>query len=430
MRLAATLIHRWAGLAIALFLVVSGLTGAVISWDHEIDEWLNSDLYTVDSQGEFRSPIELAAVIERHDPRAQVVYIPLHIEAGHSVGYLVQPRIDAHTGKPQPLDYTHVFIDPVTAQIVGTRDASKASFSPRNLMPFLRNLHESLHLPAAWGSDRWGYQLMGIVALIWLLDSFVALYLTLPKRRAQAATRARTGMHTGATTPAGPGPGRSWLQRWKPSWLVRWRAGGYKLHFDLHRAAGLWIWIVILIIAFTSFSLNLYREVFYPAMSMVSQVTPGPFETRPIAPPDQPIEPRIDFDTALHNALAEAQKQNWDRPAGGIFYARNMGFYSIAFFHPGADHGSGGMEIANLYIDGQDGRYLGDYLPWRGTAADIFVQLQFPLHSGRILGFTGRVLMSLMGLVVAMLSITGIVIWARKRRARLHAAWRDKTARA
>ncbi|HEY9571669.1 MAG TPA: PepSY domain-containing protein, partial [Pusillimonas sp.] len=52
--------------------------------------------------------------------------------------------------------------------------------------------------------------------------------------------------------------------------------------------------------------------------------------------------------------------------------------------------------------------------------ADIFVQLQFPLPSGRILGFPGRVMMSLMGLVVAMLSVTGIVIWARKRRARKH----------
>jgi hypothetical protein len=29
---------------------------------------------------------------------------------------------------------------------------------------------------------------------------------------------------------------------------------------------------------------------------------------------------------------------------------------------------------------------LGERLPWKGTAADIFVQAQFPLHSGRILG--------------------------------------------
>lgn len=436
MRFAATLIHRWAGLFIALFLILSGLTGAVISWDHEIDEWLNSDLYEVASRGEFHSPIELAGLIEQRDPRAQVVYIPLHLEEGHSAGYLVQPRIDPDTGKPHALDYTHVFIDPVTAQIVGTRDAGKASFSARNLMPFLRELHESLNLPAAWGSDRWGYRLMGIIALVWLLDSFVALYLTLPRRKKRTANQARASMNASAAMDtisavhAEAAKASTWLQRWKPSWLVRWRAGGYKLNFDLHRAVGLWVWSIILIIAFTSFSLNLYREVFYPAMSLVSQVTPGPFETRPMAPPNQPIEPKVGFDTALRNAVQEAHKQNWDRPAGGIFYARSLGFYSVAFFHPGADHGSGGMEIANMYFDGKDGHFLGDYLPWRGTAADIFVQLQFPLHSGRILGFTGRVLMSLMGLIVAMLSVTGIVIWARKRRARLHAAWRDKPAHA
>ncbi|WP_038382710.1 PepSY domain-containing protein, partial [Bradyrhizobium elkanii] len=60
-------------------------------------------------------------------------------------------------------------------------------------------------------------------------------------------------------------------------------------------------------------------------------------------------------------------------------------------------------------------------LPWVGTAADVFVQMQFPLHSGRIAGLPGRILISLMGLVVAALSVTGVVIWWRKRRARIGA---------
>jgi uncharacterized iron-regulated membrane protein len=47
------------------------------------------------------------------------------------------------------------------------------------------------------------------------------------------------------------------------------------------------------------------------------------------------------------------------------------------------------------------------------------VQAQFPLHSGRIVGLPGRILISIMGLVVAALSVTGVVIWWRKRRARL-----------
>lgn len=420
MRLVATLIHRWAGLFIALFLIISGLTGAVISWEHEIDDWLNGDLIKTDSRGKFHSPLELARIVQADDPHAQVVYVPLHLEEGHTAAYLVQPRIDAATGKPFELGYTHVFIDPVTTRIVGRRDATEVSLSPRSLMPFLRELHYNLHLPEFWGSDRWGYQMMGIIALVWLLDSFVAIYLTFPFRRRQAAT-------SQDEKDAAP-DSKSWWQRWMPAWRVRWAAGGYRRNFDLHRAGGLWIWGVILIIAFTSFSLNLYREVFYPMMSLVSEVTPGPFETRPIAPPNQPIQPKVDFEQVLQLAHAEAAQQNWERPPGGIFYARSMGFYSVAFFHPGADHGSGGMEIANMYFDGADGRFIGDYLPWKGTAADIFVQLQFPLHSGRILGLPGRILMSLMGLIVVVLSVTGIVIWVRKRRSRMHSTLRDKAS--
>lgn len=404
LRRVATLLHRWVGLFIALFLVVAGLTGAVISWEHQIDEWLNKDLYTVSSEGAFLPFNELAGRVEAGDPRAQVVYMPLQYEAGHSVSFMVQPRVGPD-GQLYELGYDQVFMDPVTGEIIGQRDTSNVSLSTRTLMPFLRQLHENLHVPAFWGSDRWGYQLMGIIALVWLLDSFIGFYLTLPKRNSSArstSVRSRT----------------SWFQRWKPAWKMRLNAGAYKLNFDYHRAIGLWAWGLIFIIAFTSFSLNLYREVFYPAMSMVSKVTPGPFETRPSTPFNQPIEPALTFQDIRDIAQERAQQEQWERPPAGIFYARNMGFYSVAFFHPGADHSSGGMEIANMYFDAQDGRYLGEYVPWKGTAADIFVQLQFPLHSGRILGLFGRILMSVMGLLVAALAITGVVIWARKRRAR------------
>ena len=64
------------------------------------------------------------------------------------------------------------------------------------------------------------------------------------------------------------------------------------------------------------------------------------------------------------------------------------------------------------------GALLGERQPWKGTAADIFVQAQFPLHSGRILGLPGRILISFMGVVVAMLSVTGVIIWWRKRASR------------
>lgn len=60
----------------------------------------------------------------------------------------------------------------------------------------------------------------------------------------------------------------------------------------------------------------------------------------------------------------------------------------------------------------------------------MFLQAQFPLHSGRILDLPGRVLVSLMGLVAAVLSLTGVLLWARKQRARALPALRRSPAAA
>lgn len=402
-----TLVHRWVGLTVALFLIVAGLTGAVTSWDHELDEWLNADIMQAPGRGPLLDPMKLAAAVEAADPCARVTYVTLGLEEGHAASFLVRPHTDASTGRPYVLGYNNVFIDPVTAQITGRRDSGAVSLSRRSLMPFLRSVHYSLHIPAFWGTDRWGYWLMGGVALMWLLDSFVAFYLTVPRRL----------RNTPAPEPRHRTPG-NWWQRWRPAWLVRWTAGGYKLTFDLHRAGGLWVWGITLVVAFTSFSLNLYREVFYPVMSLVSRTTPGPYETQTPAPFGTYIAPKLGFPEAVRVARAEAKRRGFEMPAGGVYYGGDYGFYNVSFFDPRDEQGASGMGLSNLYIDANDGRVLGEQRPWKGTTADVFLQLQLPLHSGRILGLPGRIMMSLMGLIVAMLSVTGIVIWWRKRRAR------------
>ncbi|MGP1614910.1 MAG: PepSY domain-containing protein, partial [Pollutimonas bauzanensis] len=363
MRAFFTLLHRWAGLAIALFLIVAGLTGAVTSWDHELDEWLNADIMQTPGRGPLQDPLTLAAAVEAADPRVQVNYMTLGLEEGHAASFLVRPLVDPGTGRPYALDYNNVFVDPVTAQITGQRDSRAISLSRRSLMPFLRHLHYSLHIPAFWGTDRWGYWLMGGVALVWLLDSFVAFYLTMPR-----PLRSARG---GAPRHRKPG---NWWQRWKPSWLLRWAAGGYKLNFDLHRAGGLWVWGIILVVAFTSFSLNLYREIFYPLMSLVSQTTPGPYETQAPAPLGTYIEPRLGFADAARVAQAEARRRGFETQAGGMYYGGDYGFYNVSFFDPADEMGALGMGLSNLYIDAADGRVLGEHRPWKGTAADVFVQ--------------------------------------------------------
>ncbi len=166
-------------------------------------------------------------------------------------------------------------------------------------------------------------------------------------------------------------------------------------------------------------------EVFSPLMRAVSSYTPTPFEQRTAAPLDAPIEPKLSFADIIAKASAEGRARGWNAPVGGVYYAQQYGVYDAHFFYPGEDHGTAGVAPARLFYDGQDGRTLGARVPWAGTAADIFVQLQFTLHSGRILGIPGRILISFMGLLVATLSVTGVVIWYRKRRSRLLAKARN-----
>ncbi|MGH8615454.1 MAG: PepSY domain-containing protein, partial [Gammaproteobacteria bacterium] len=41
------LMHRYVGLAMTVFLILVGLTGSVLAFNHELDRWLNPELLSV-----------------------------------------------------------------------------------------------------------------------------------------------------------------------------------------------------------------------------------------------------------------------------------------------------------------------------------------------------------------------------------------------
>ncbi|MGO3934257.1 siderophore utilization protein FsrB [Rhodopseudomonas pseudopalustris] len=404
-------LHRCAGLLTAAFLFFSGVTGAVISWDHELDDVLNARLFDVSTTGPAIASIELASQIERRDPRARVVHLFMTPEQGHSLWFFVMPRIDPSTGKRYTLDYNQVFIDPNTGEELGRRSWGAVwPVTRETFVSFLYKLHYTMHIPEFRGSDRWGMRILGVIAIIWTIDCFVGFYLTLPSRR-----RARAGQAPAVARALGKG----FRVRWVPAWKIKTTGSAYRINFDIHRAVSLWTWALLFVIAFTAFSLNLYFEVFSPLMKTVSNYTPTPYEQRPYRDLDDPIEPNMTYADIAERAIADGKARGLTAPLGSLNYGPAHGVYAAAFFKPGDEHGAAGVGPAQLYYDSADGRPLGDRLPFVGTAADIFVQMQFPLHSGRILGLPGRILISVMGLVVAALSVTGVVIWARKRRARI-----------
>jgi uncharacterized iron-regulated membrane protein len=396
MRRIFVVVHRWFGLFTAVFLAIAGLTGAIISWDHELDEWLNPQFYRAKSGAteavEAPQALALADRIEREDGRLRVSYLPVRAAEGRALSVFVQPRVDPKTGQPYELTFNQLAIDPGTGEVQARRMWGEVSLARENFLSFLYKLHYSMHIPESGGID-FGLLFMGIVAVVWSIDCFVALWLSFPSRKT-----------------------------WRKSFAFRLREGGHKLNFDLHRSGGVWVWLVLLMLSVTAVSMNLRDQVMRPIVSLFSTLSDDPFASRTPSPPERPIEPRLDRAAALALGRRDAQQRGVEKPAGALFHAAAYGVYGVGFFDLDNDHGDGSLGNPWLYFDGSDGKYVGGSIPGTGSAGDLFMQAQFPLHSGRLFGVAGRVFVSFMGLVVAMLSVTGIVIWARKRRARLASA--------
>jgi uncharacterized iron-regulated membrane protein len=312
---------------------------------------------------------------------------------------MVLPRTNAATGRPYPLDFNQIAVDPATGAIQGRREWGAVSLARLNLIPFIYKFHYTLQLPFT-GSVDTGTWLMGMVGIIWLFDTMIALWLSFPSFKA-----------------------------WRKSFAFRVRRGGYALTFDLHRSGGVWIWGLLMIVALTSISMNLSTPVVRPVVSLFSKFTPDPINNPELLRPAQPGDPVLSRERIVQLAQAAGKAQNLKAPPGGIYYVEPLHAYGVGFYAPGMDHGDIGLGNAWMYWDAATGKPLGASIPGKGTAADIFMQAQFPLHSGRILGLGGRILVSTVGVLVAMLSATGLLIWLKKLNARRRSAQNASAAR-
>ena len=380
-------LHRWVGLAVAGFLVVAGLTGSVIAFNHELDEWLNPELFRTSTRGPSLDPLALAERVEAADPTMRVTYVPLEVEPGHALVLGTTGRIDPTTGISHQPEYVEVFIDPVTGSRVGERVWGACCFERKHLLPFLYKLHYSLHVPLPWGM--W---LMGGIAIAWALDCFVGVYLTLPRGR-RAAPAAE-----------------SFWSRWKPSWLVSLQANRYRINFDLHRALGLWAWGVLFVVAFTGGYLALTYEVFRPALGTVMSLSPDPFNPANMR---DTADAEVSLTSVVDRARAEATARGWAAP-WDVFRSPEFGLIGVGF----GDHHAPGLGVPWMYFDAASGAPVEAEIPGVGTRGDVLTQWMFPLHSGQAFGLAGRILIAISGVAVAVLSVTGVVIWQKKWRGR------------
>ena len=402
-------LHRWSGLAMCGFLVIVGLTGSVIAFREELDVWLNPDLMRVPILDVSPlDPLQLREKAEALEPRIRVDAIALAQAPGRSMPISFTPRIDPQTGKPFELPFNEIFLDPYTGEKLGERQNCAVSLAKENIVCFIYRIHTSLALPESAGGL--GSYLLGGTALVWTIDCFVAFYLTFPMRRRNGPSAAP----------------KSWWSRWRPAWLVKLGAGAYRINFDIHRAFGLWTFLMLFVFAWSSVFFNL-NVVYTPVMSLAFDMT------LPTALPDldTPLEnPALSWREALSRGR-ELTKEAGERygfttlseQSLGLEHAKGVYTYMV---RSSRDFSKRGDTV--VAFDANSGVFKS--LTAASTVAPGWVVTQWfvSLHMAQIFGRPMQIFVCAMGFVITALSATGVVIWWKKRTARKFRAQRDGAA--
>jgi uncharacterized iron-regulated membrane protein len=175
----------------------------------------------------------------------------------------------------------------------------------------------------------------------------------------------------------------------------------------------LWLWGVLLIVAATGVGMNLPDQVVRPIVSLFSTLKPSLEEVAAKRASAHPKPALLSYDDAIARLKVEAAKHQWQVTPQLIFHYAAYNAYGVGFTRAG-ENAQTGLGSSYYYFDDRNGVLLDADIVGQGSAGDIYMQAQYQLHTGRIIGLPGRILICLTGLIVAMLSMTGIYIWVRK----------------
>jgi uncharacterized iron-regulated membrane protein len=386
-------LHRYVGLLLATFLFIEGVTGALLAFKADLQGAFDPRL--VAAKPPPGAPrLGLAALAKRAEALEPKEHAAYFAENGEDrVTIRMYGRRNLETGARYPDDPFFVILDPYTGERLAAAEPTTgtARFLAA-VMPFVLALHVNL----AIGEK--GVWVLFVVALCWTIDCFVGFYLTLPVTL------------------------EKFWKRWKPAWLIKWRGSFYRINFDLHRAGGLWLWLMLLVFAWSSVQLTDRLDVYEWVMSRVLPYR-GDAEDSALFPQRESSAPfRLGWEEAQAAGERlmdeEAMRQGFKiaRPHSlNRFEESRLYNYTVVTDRPFPQD-----QMATVFFDADTGAFHARMYASDGKIGDVLTSWLRGLHMARDpMDFIAyRFFIIIVGLVVATLSVTGVYIWWKKRRAR------------
>ena len=207
--------HLWLGLSLGLLLSIYGVTGSILVFYEEIDEWLNSELLIVKPPEHSAAYRPLAAIFEAGrkvmptQAKHTFATYPRNEQATFKLRYAV-------TAADGVREIWLVAVDPYTAQVTGKRLLERSdSLIPQTFIDFIFKLHYALLIKSHDVST----VVVGLSGALLMISVLTGLIVWWPL----------TG-------------------RWRQALTVKRKASAERLHYDLHKTAGFYSALVLSLI--------------------------------------------------------------------------------------------------------------------------------------------------------------------------------------
>ncbi len=351
-------VHLWIGVGLLVALVPLSVTGSILVWHDQIDRTLYADRYAV-TGGMVSMPVETYAVVAQaaFGERAQLTQVRLPQKSGDPVVAVGRmPGPPGPGGRPRSLN---AWIDPPTARVLDTAEVANG-FSM-----VMHRVHGSLLIPEI------GRKVVGWLGWVMFVSSATGLWLWWPRNG---------GFLKG----------------------LRWRRGASTL-FNLHHMVGFWICIPLAVLSLTGVYISFpqtSRAVFGLPAQPPRPTGPGRF-----APP---IVPQLTIAQAIVAARAAS-------PGAVVEVSLPIRskepVWRIGLKVTGAERPETVQVVdATGQVKAPRGGQGGDQ-----AAKDEISPLMRKIHDGTDMGVVWQTVIFLGGIAPAVLSITGLVVWLRRR---------------
>ncbi|WP_347987687.1 PepSY-associated TM helix domain-containing protein [Methylomonas sp. AM2-LC] len=389
-------VHRIAGLAMTGFLIIVGLTGSILVFNNELEGLINPARHTISKD---REPLDASILIEIAEKVSADGEISAILFDASAINILFEPKQSIDSEVATPLVYNRIILNPYTGEILDRSQISDVFKGLSDLIPFIYRVHYSLAMGKIGG---W---ILGITALVWTVDCFIGFYLTLPLARITCP-------------PSNPLLNKSFVNRWRLAWCIKWPTSPIRFNFDLHRAGGLWVWVALLVFAWSSVYMNLegfYTRVMQSISSYHQPWTEYPDLPQPVLNAGIGWRPAQENAQVALNQLYREQGIRVNAPVS-FWINREKGFYLYSV-HTNADIQDHGGQT-RVVIDANNGDVKQIFLPTGQYNGNTITSWLIALHMANVWGLPYRIFVCIFGSGIVMLSVTGVFIWLKKRKSK------------